>query len=310
MDPDIRSLTDRIEALHGAAHVDEVAHGPRDEAVLQTAVAIGTLQQHARGFVSVPGTDPHVLRARHFRAHLTCLSAARALGYPNWSTDQRTHIVIPANRGLRPSPNRPTTDVVIHRKTVITPMTVDDKPLVHPAEVVACALTCLDELDAITIADAALNRGDTTKEEITDLLTGRYSVAPRQRLARAEPGYRSPLETRVRLALRSIGLNVEVAPVIENIGEVDLLVEGWLIVECDGFEFHSSWGHFEKDRQRDQRALADGYVPVRLSTADIAEGESAIQRAVCRALLGLARSRRLALPDDRGIMRKIEEAAM
>ncbi|QPL05109.1 MULTISPECIES: hypothetical protein [Actinomyces] len=189
-------------------------------------------------------------------------------------------------------------------------MTVDDQPLVRPAEVVACALTCLDELDAVTIADAALNRGDTTKEEVADLLTGRYSVTPRQRLTKAEPGCRSPLETRARLALRSMGLHVEVAPVIENVGEADLLVEGWLIVECDGFEFHSSCGQFEKDRHRDQQALADGYVPVRLSAADVAEGERAIQRTVCRALFGLARSRRLALPNNRGIMRKIEEAVV
>ncbi|MCL3778393.1 hypothetical protein H6X68_07045 [Actinomyces sp. 186855] len=181
--------------------------------------------------------------------------------------------------------------------------------MVRPAEVVACALTCLSELDALTIADAALNRGDTTTEEVTELLTGRYSVGARRRLALAEPGCRSPLETRVRLALRAIGLDVEVAPVVEGVGEVDLCVEGWLVVECDGFEFHSSCGQFEKDRRRDQRALAAGYVPVRLSAADVVEGERAIRRTVCRALLGIARSRRLALPYNRGIMRKVEEAA-
>ena len=103
---------------------------------------------------------------------------------------------------------------------------------------------------------------------------------------------------------------VEVAPVIEGVGETDLLVEGWLIVESDGYEFHSSREQFDKDRCRDQRALAAGYVPIRLSAADVALGDNAIQRTVSRALLGAARSRRLALPNDRGIMRRIEQAAL
>ena len=74
-------------------------------------------------------------------------------------------------------------------------MTVDDFPLVHPAEVVACALTCLDELDAICVADAALNHGDTTKEEIAELLVGRYSKAARLRLDQADAAARSHVET-------------------------------------------------------------------------------------------------------------------
>lgn len=304
------ALTARIDALHGAAHIDEVAHNHHDRALLRTAVDAGVLHQRAPGFVVIPGTSAHIVRARHFRAHLTCLTAAQALGYPTWSTDQRTHIVVPRDRGIRSSATRPTTDVLIHRKTAITPVTVDGLPLVHPAEVVACALTCLNALDAVTIADAALNRRDTTKEEVAELLTGRYSVTARRRLAMAEPGCRSPLETRTRLALRSLGLLVEVAPVIEGIGETDLLVEGWLIVESDGYEFHSSLEQFEKDRCRDQRALAAGYVPMRLSAADVARGERFIQRAVSRALLGAARSCRLALPSDSGIMRKIDHAAL
>ena len=310
MEPEITSLTSRVDALHGAAHVDEVVRSPHDRALLRTAVGVGALHQHAPGFVVIPGTSAHVVRARHFRARLTCLTAAQALGYPAWSTDQRSHIVVASDRGIRSSATRPTTDVVIHRKACVTPVTVDGLPLVHPTEVVACALTCLDALDAVTIADAALNRGDTTKEEVAELLTGRYSVAARRCLAMAEPGCRSPLETRTRLALRSLGLLVEVAPVIKGVGETDLLVEGWLIVESDGYEFHSSREQFDKDRCRDQRALAAGYVPIRLSAADVALGDKAIQRTVSRALLGAARSRRLALPNDRGIMRRIEQAAL
>ena len=175
-------------------------------------------------------------------------------------------------------------------------MTVDDFPLVHPAEVVACALTCLDELDAICVADAALNHGDTTKEEIAELLVGRYSKAARLRLDQADAAARSHVETRTRLCLRETGLRVEAGVVLEGIGEVDALVEGWLIVEDDGFEFHSSKEQFVRDRHRDQRALAAGYVPLRLTQAVMTSPAGRGRRTGCSrgttAAAATCRSRR------------------
>jgi hypothetical protein len=214
-----------------------------------------------------------------------------------WHPSREFHIAVPKDRSVRASASRPLTDIHIHRPATLTPMTVDDFPLVHPAEVVACALTCLDELDAICVADAALNHGDTTKEEIAELLVGRYSKAARLRLDQADAAARSHVETRTRLCLRETGLRVETGVVLEGIGEVDALVEGWLIVEDDGFEFHSSKEQFVRDRHRDQRALAAGYVPLRLTYDDVAAGERAIVGIVSRALQGIAHSQRLYIPE-------------
>ena len=184
-------------------------------------------------------------------------------------------------------------------------MTVDNFPLVRPAEVVACALVCLDELDAICIADAALNHGDTTKEDIAELLVGRYSKKARLRLSKADAAARSHLETRTRLCLREAGLQVETGVVLEGVGEVDTLVEGWLIVEEDGYEFHSSKEQFARDRNRDQSALAAGYVPLRLTYDDVAAGERTILGIVSRALRGVAHSSRLRIPENRAILRNL-----
>jgi hypothetical protein len=222
-----------------------------------------------------------------------------------WHPSREFHIAVPKDRSVRASASRPLTDIHIHRPATLTPMTVDDFPLVHPAEVVACALTCLDELDAICVADAALNHGDTTKEEIAELLVGRYSKAARLRLDQADAAARSHVETRTRLCLRETGLRVETGVVLEGIGEVDALVEGWLIVEDDGFEFHSSKEQFVRDRHRDQRALAAGYVPLRLTYDDVAAGERAIVGIVSRALQGIAHSQRLYIPENRTVLRNL-----
>ena len=295
-DPAVTTLLDRIDALHGAAHWDEVLRTPSDYAAKDAAIVMGELTEPHRRLLVRPGTERSIVRARHFRGHLTCASAARVLGYPMWHPSREFHIAVPRDRSVRASASRPLTDVRIHRPATPTPMTVDDFPLVHPAEVVACALTCLDELDAICVADAALNHGDTTKEEIAELLVGRYSKAARLRLDQADAAARSHVETRTRLCLRETGLRVETGVVLEGIGEVDALVEGWLIVEDDGFEFHSSKEQFVRDRHRDQRALAAGYVPLRLTQAVMTSPAGRGRRTGCSrgttAAAATCRSRR------------------
>jgi very-short-patch-repair endonuclease len=55
----------------------------------------------------------------------------------------------------------------------------------------------------------------------------------------------------------------------DGIGRVDLLVDGWLVLECDSREYHNSWQQQVADRNRDL-ALADrGYVTLRLTAAQI-----------------------------------------
>ncbi|WP_247595225.1 hypothetical protein [Actinomyces procaprae] len=309
MEAELELLLERVTALHGAAYEDEIGLRQEDRSLVQRALAAELVYRPAPRFLAVPGTDPRIVKCRQFRAHLTCASAAEVLGYPMWSKPDSLHLAVPNNRGVRSSPHRDLSAVVVHRRTRLTPMTVDDFPLVVPAEVVACCLKCLDELDAICVADAALHRGDTTKEEVAELLTGRYSARARQRLERAEPATRSPLETRTRLALRDINLSVDTGVIVEGVGEVDMLVEGWLIVETDGWEFHSSNEQFALDRHRDQAALAQGFVPIRLTGQDVAAGEERIRRIVAQAILGAARSDRVTVPKNPGIMRNLCRAA-
>ena len=305
MDLAISTLLSRVDALHGAAHWDEVLREPADRTAKDAAIAMGELIEPYHRLLVRPGTERSIVRARHFRGRLTCASAAQALGYPMWSPPSDLHIAVPANHSVRPSASRPLAGVHIHRPATLTPMTVDNFPLVRPAEVVACALVCLDELDAICIADAALNHGDTTKEDIAELLVGRYSKNARLRLSKADAAARSHLETRTRLCLREAGLQVETGVVLEGVGEVDTLVEGWLIVEEDEYEFHSSKKQFARDRNRDQSALAAGYVPLRLTYDDVAAGERTILGIVGRALRGVAHSSRLRIPENRAILRNL-----
>ncbi|WP_143556952.1 DUF559 domain-containing protein [Serinibacter salmoneus] len=96
---------------------------------------------------------------------------------------------------------------------------------------------------------------------------------------------RSPIETAVRLHLRRSGFAVAAAPVVPGVGEVDFVVEGALIVELDGFQFHSDRRAFKQDRRRDRQALRYGFPTMRFAFEDC--DPARIQREitpVCEAL--------------------------
>lgn len=56
---------------------------------------------------------------------------------------------------------------------------------------------------------------------------------------------------------------------LRRVGHVDLLVDGWLVVECDSREFHSSWEQQRKDYRRDRALAALGYSVLRLTAEDV-----------------------------------------
>lgn len=69
--------------------------------------------------------------------------------------------------------------------------------------------------------------------------------------------------------LRGLGVQVEVQVQIEGVGRVDLVVDGWLIIECDSREYHEGWMTQKRDRRRDLAAAARGYTTIRPIAEDI-----------------------------------------
>jgi very-short-patch-repair endonuclease len=96
---------------------------------------------------------------------------------------------------------------------------------------------------------------------------------------------RSEAEERLLRLIRSSGLpdpdvNARVGPY-----EVDFL---WpreqLVVEVDGFQFHSSRQAFERDRRRDAELLARGYRVIRVTWRQIVSAPEAVMERLSQAL--------------------------
>ena len=72
-----------------------------------------------------------------------------------------------------------------------------------------------------------------------------------------------------------MGLTPQVGVWIEGVGEVDMIILGFIVIEVDGWAFHSSKEQREKDLKRDRELLRRGYVVLRFTYDDVMNGDFA-----------------------------------
>lgn len=147
----------------------------------------------------------------------------------------------------------------------------------------ACAVQCQPPRAAVATLDSALHGGVIREEDLGDIfaaLPGKYRVLRPLVDGRAETGS----ETIARLLMRGLGVHVEIQKVIEGVGRVDLVLDGWLVIECDSRTHHGGWVAQERDRQRDLALAEHGYVCIRPTARMIFSDPDQLLRSV-RGLL-------------------------
>ncbi|WP_146361742.1 hypothetical protein [Arthrobacter yangruifuii] len=75
----------------------------------------------------------------------------------------------------------------------------------------------------------------------------------------------SPLEVCARFHLLAAGFRIEEEVLLPGVGRVDFLIDGWLIVEIDGYAFHSGRVEYRKDRQRWNGSSSGGWITLRIT---------------------------------------------
>lgn len=58
------------------------------------------------------------------------------------------------------------------------------------------------------------------------------------------------LESRARLLVDLLTSDIQTQVYVEGVGWVDLLLNGWLVIEPDGFEYHRDRAEYRNDRRR------------------------------------------------------------
>lgn len=262
-----------------ARHADLV--GSVSRRALADAVGRGVVAHLPGGVYLVPGTPRPLVTAVVHNGRLACVSAAQHHGLAVLVPPEVPHVAVPRARGETPSLIRERFPAVRHRcgGAVRTGDALASVP-----DALARMLLCLPATEALVSLDSALHAGRTTLAAVARALPAKAPADRRLLLRLADGRAASPTETLARLALRASGLRVEVGVPITDVGFVDLLVEGRVVVELDGFAYHSGKREFAADRRRDRTLVARGFVVLRFTYADVVGDPATVVRAVREAL--------------------------
>ncbi|MGA1835746.1 DUF559 domain-containing protein [Herbiconiux sp. 11R-BC] len=132
------------------------------------------------------------------------------------------------------------------------------------AVALACATVCQPQLDAIVTLDSALALGLVSPSSLADVLAP-LPAKYRAYLGLVDPASQSGLETKARVRLQGRGLRTRSQVEIPGVGHVDLLIGERLVLELDGYAWHSKKKDFNEDRRRGLELARLGYTLLRLS---------------------------------------------
>lgn len=225
---------------------------------IRRALRDGTISSRQRGVFELADADSVFVQAYALKGVLTCVSAAPY--YQLWRLHEHAELHLSCGNGL------PRTPAVTHRNRLLPPNR--NQPVAALADVLLHAARCLPRFEALAMVQCAVGRGDIDVGFLRDRLAGKRNGVARAVLDLVEPRADSLLEPIARVLFREAGYWTESYVQIDGVGEVDFLLEGFLVVEIDGAT-HFEPRSIKKDRRRDNMTIIGGYLVLRYFYDDV-----------------------------------------
>ena len=281
------NLTNEVTRLGGLAATHELYAAGATRSMLRHAVSRGRLLRVRQGWYCLPGIDESQVRAARVGGVLACVSAAAELGL--WVRGApRLHVAVPHHSARLRTETSSTERLSASRNasTVIhwTPVHSDADRLTRSP--IACLMDmalCMSPERTVAAADSAIRKGLVTIRS-WNLSIATLPTRLMLLLSEATGQVESISESVFRFRLRRIGLNPRCQVMIVGVGRVDFMFGTRLIVEVDGWAYHSDPEQFEKDRRRDARLSIRGYRVLRFSYKQIFEHWPEVRSSVLAAL--------------------------
>ena len=208
--------------------------------------------QPRRGIFLAPDCDVDLAAAIQHNGRLTCASAAAHYGL--WLRKPPARLHLACNHG--------------HGNGFVRHRTVrfeghPELPVAAVEDVALHALGCLAPPSSTALATSAIRLHGVPLELLRSQLRGDRSAPVRRALQELDLRAESIVEVDAQHLFRSNGIGFEAQVLLPGIGRVDFLLAGFLIVEIDGFAFHSKRGDMLRDRHRNNTSTVQGFAVLR-----------------------------------------------
>lgn len=250
---------------------------------LARAVHRGEIIRVRQGWYSAPDLPGEYQRAVRVGGRLACISGARMLGLASPHTSS-LHVAVARTSSRLRSPD----DARIRRVSGAVVHWTDAGG--GTSRIVRTVLECLLDMaycrpieQTIAAVDSALRLGYITRASWLRACRGMPRKL-RRWLARVDRRAASIIESLTRVRLNGLGLFPRLQVRVPTVGYVDFLIGTALVIETDGFAYHSDAGDFESDRRRDARLSAMGYRVLRFSYKQVTEHWSEVKAAIVSAI--------------------------
>jgi very-short-patch-repair endonuclease len=244
-------ISDYLSQLGGVARTRQLLAAGYTRTDIVKLAGTGA-KQPRRGVFMLADYKPEIAAAIRHNARVTCASAASHYGL--WLRDAPLQHHLACNHGhgrgfVRHRTNRFEGDPTL--------------PLAALEDVVLHSLACLPPPASTAMATSAMRLHGVPLELLKSQLLGDRSGPSRAVLHQLDLRAESIVEVDAQHLFRLNGLNFEIQVQLPGIGRVDFLIEGCLIVEVDGYAFHSSRAAMRKDLNRNNASTLHGYSVLR-----------------------------------------------
>lgn len=254
---------------------------------LTLAVRTGQLIRARRDHYVLPGTNRHLVEAVRVGGRLACVSALDAIGIFAFDAgNTHLHLVRTMSRSRSPRNRRvPLTRSNRHGSKLHWRPIIDEasEHSVSVRDALIQTLRCQKPLHALASLDNALHLGAIEEGDLAEIFANAPNRVQRLRDlidSRAESGQ----ETMLRMIIRETGLPFEPQVTFPDIGRVDFVVAGRLVVEADSRLAHDGWENHVRDRGRDLALATLGYMSLRPAYQHTMNHPDLVRRAILSIL--------------------------
>ncbi len=283
----MNQVADAVLRRGGLAATFELYADGHTRRELAEAVATNRVVRVRQGWYANPAVHPTLREASRIGGRTTCISGLALHGF--WtvpSTDLHVAVARDACR-LRARTSAQLRLAELKRPGVRVHWGDHDDGTPFLLQPIAClkhAIACQPAEVVTAAADSVLHKRPWLAAEWRELVASGHLI-DRPWLDRIDGICESGIESIWWFWMRRLDLPIARQAHIPGVGRVDFLIGTRLVVEVDGFAYHSNPAQFEADRRRNALLSRLGYRVLRFSYLQVMESWPDVERAVLAAVL-------------------------